>query len=136
MKAPMPDRLRENRNVKPRYERRSFTGRTMISFAELGLAEVPMDSIAGKERQLHQVDLSNNAIDLLPVELAQMKEVTLDGNPLALVPKDTRSQPWNVIRQWLKGVADRAKKWKTVKLIVVGEENVGMLCGRCCPCVH
>ncbi|KAH3759249.1 Protein NLRC3 [Pelomyxa schiedti] len=70
------------------------------------------------------LDVSANLLETLPSSLHEIPEVTLDGNPLSLIPESFRHQPWSKLSQFLKynGVP---VCWWNKKLLMVGEEAAG-----------
>ena len=80
-------------------------------------------------KQIRTIDLSHNVLRGLPPNLLKMpnlEKLKLEGNPLDMIPDSFRKTlSWVKIREYLKTVQDRAQKWHTCKLLVVGQEGVG-----------
>src|SRR3990167_2222390 len=75
---------------------------------------------------LTDLDLSNNAFEYLPSELASLKNlkyVNLSNNPLSSIPAPFRT--WSKLQKYLSSIQNAARHWNRCKLLVVGQENVG-----------
>jgi Leucine-rich repeat (LRR) protein len=95
------------------------------------LSEEVVDIFLSNEqlRGIKSLDLSHNSLRGLPpnlLGLAGMEKIKLEGNPLDMIPDVYRKTlTWPKIRDYLRTVKDRAQRWKSCKLLVVGQEGVG-----------
>lgn len=79
---------------------------------------------------LEALNLSNNVLIYLPSELTKMpalkpNRLELQGNPLETIPKETVARGGAAILSYLSQLREGKEKWKRMKLLVIGEENVG-----------
>ena len=82
----------------------------------------------GKLTELRSLDVSNNNLDFFPGEignLINLKKFNYKNNPLRFIPQNILKSGNQGILRYLSQLKDCATEWKRMKLLVVGEENVG-----------
>jgi Leucine-rich repeat (LRR) protein len=94
------------------------------------VSDVPPHVI--KLSQLSYLDLSNNKLQSLPYQIGQMRIATghtslrLEGNPFTeLIPREIMLQGTPAIISFLRMLNTSKSSWRRVKLVLVGQEEVG-----------
>ena len=103
-------------------------GRTDVSGVCLSNISPLMVSVL-KEVKTKILDISRNELQRVPPELAtveHLEKVKLHGNPLSVLPGPMRDLQWPRLKAYLQSITQRAEKWNERKVIIVGEEGVGM----------
>eukprot|EP01125_Pyxidicula_operculata_P003691 TRINITY_DN1493_c0_g1_i5.p2 TRINITY_DN1493_c0_g1~~TRINITY_DN1493_c0_g1_i5.p2 ORF type:complete len:2132 (-),score=469.27 TRINITY_DN1493_c0_g1_i5:6801-13196(-) len=74
------------------------------------------------------LNLSDNKLDTLPVTISEMKNLRqfeFRGNPIANLPEEITKRGIPKMLNYLREMQAPTKPWSRVKLMVVGQENVG-----------
>jgi hypothetical protein len=94
------------------------------------IAEVSPNVV--KLAALTYLDLSNNQLQTVPYQLGQMRIATgqtslrLEGNPFTeLIPREIMLQGTPAIISFLRMLNTSKSSWRRVKLVLVGQEEVG-----------
>lgn len=73
------------------------------------------------------LDISTNRIDVPPVALTtipKLRKLKFKGNPFQYVPNSVQKTDKEFLK-YLTQLKESTIQWKKLKLLIVGEENVG-----------
>lgn len=90
------------------------------------LSELP--SCIGNLFNLRSMNVEANFLKELPIsmgKLTNLKEFIYKNNPLTFPPESIVSRGAEAILQYLKDYENGVEEWKKIKIISIGDENVG-----------
>jgi serine/threonine protein kinase/GTPase SAR1 family protein len=99
---------------------------TSLNLSNNALTGLPTE--IGAMCALTQLNLADNHLDALPASmgnLTNLKDLNLKHNPMTTVPEEVMKKGTQRLIQYLKEIQAPTKTWNRIKLVVVGQENVG-----------
>lgn len=99
---------------------------TSLNLSNNALSSLPTE--IGSLPALTQLNLADNNLDALPASmgnLTNLKDLNLKHNPMTTVPEEVMKKGTQRLVQYLKEIQAPTKMWNRIKLVIVGQENVG-----------
>eukprot|EP01102_Stenamoeba_stenopodia_P006506 TRINITY_DN1787_c0_g1_i2.p1 TRINITY_DN1787_c0_g1~~TRINITY_DN1787_c0_g1_i2.p1 ORF type:complete len:1288 (-),score=192.66 TRINITY_DN1787_c0_g1_i2:91-3954(-) len=90
------------------------------------LVALPLE--IGELPKLHTLDVSDNQLDNLPWTLGQLSaliKLNIANNPFTKIPTETLGRDITFLKNWLLSLKSGSVACKRMKLMLVGQENVG-----------